>query len=196
VWICFWVDLLSSRAMSFTPLVSKRLTLRPLTAADAESLFRYRSHPEVSRYQGWEPTSLGEASRFIAELLGIEPNTPGSWFQLGIFLRHSGVLVGDCGLHFPQGLDHEAEFGISLAPSAQGRGYATEALVAVFELLFSAFGKRRIFASVDPRNTGSIRLLERLGMRREAHFHQSLWFKGEWVDDVIFALLRREWEAG
>lgn len=53
--------------------------------------------------------------------------------------------------------------------------------------------KHRVFASVDPRNTRSLALLERVGMRQEAHFRESLWFKGEWVDDVVFAILAAEW---
>jgi RimJ/RimL family protein N-acetyltransferase len=51
----------------------------------------------------------------------------------------------------------------------------------------------RVFASVDPRNTASMALFEHLGMRPEAHFRQSLWFKGDWVDDVVFAILKSEW---
>jgi RimJ/RimL family protein N-acetyltransferase len=51
-----------------------------------------------------------------------------------------------------------------------------------------------VFASVDPRNHASIALLRRVGMRQEAHFRQSLWWRGEWVDDVIFAVLQSEWK--
>ncbi len=62
--------------------------------------------------------------------------------------------------------------------------------------LFGPTGQHRVFGSVDPRNTASVRLLESVGMRREAHFRESLWHKGEWVDDVIFAMLQTEWGSG
>ena len=87
------------------------------------------------------------------------------------------------------------EIGITLARGFQGRGFATEALRAVLGYLFSTLGKHRVFGSVDPRNAPSLALLERVGMRREAHFVESLWFKGGWADDVIYAMLRREYLA-
>lgn len=105
----------------------------------------------------------------------------------------SGELVGDCGLHFPEGRDHEAEFGITLMPAHQGMGYASEALRAVLQYLFITLDKHRVYGSTDPRNLPSQRMMERVGMRREAHFRESLWFKGTWVDDIIYAMLRREW---
>ena len=74
-----------------------------------------------------------------------------------------------------------------------GKGYATEALRAMVDYLFANLGKHRIVASVDPRNTPSIRLIERLGFRKEAHFKESYYLRGEWVDDIIYAMLRTEW---
>ena len=59
--------------------------------------------------------------------------------------------------------------------------------------LFRVMGKHRIYASVDPRNLPSIKLLERIGMRKEALFKKSLWFKGAWADDLIYAVLDEEW---
>ena len=70
-------------------IVTDRLILRPLSAADSEALFAYRSLPEVCRYQSWEPTSLQEAVSFIEDLGRTEFDTSGTWFQLGIRLRGS-----------------------------------------------------------------------------------------------------------
>lgn len=180
--------------MAFSNLETERLILRALRPADGAALFRYRSDPEVCRYQAWEPSSAAEVDDFIARMTALEPDTPGTWYQLAICRRDTGELVGDCGLHFPLARDHEAEFGVSLAPEFQGRGYASEALEAVLGYLFETLGKHRVIGSVDPRNHASLRLMERVGLRREAHFRESLWFKGRWADDVICAILRREWE--
>ena len=68
-----------------------------------------------------------------------------------------------------------------------------ETLRGVLDFLFSTVKLHRVSASVDPRNERSIALLERIGMRREAHFRQSLWFKGEWVDDIVYGILASEW---
>ena len=84
------------------------------------------------------------------------------------------------------------ELGITLAPSAQGQGYATETVQALLRYLFADLEKHRVTASVDPRNTASVALFERVGMRREAHHIKSYRLRGEWVDDVILAMLREE----
>ncbi len=118
---------------------------------------------------------------------------PGSWYQLGLFLRDSWELCGDCGIHVQEHDPRQVEIGIILAPAFHGRGLATEAVKAVMGYLFSQLGKHRVFGSVDPRNAPSMALLERVGMRKEAHFVKSLWFKGDWADDVIFAMLKREY---
>jgi len=181
--------------MTFSELLTPRLVLRRLRLSDCAATFAYRSDPHVSRFQTWEPRSVEEIRSFVEGLLNLEPDTPETWFQLAITLRESGLLIGDCGLHFPAGEAHQAEVGITLAPGHQGQGYATEALNAVLDYLFLSLGKHRVFASVDPRNRASIALLERVGMRKEAHLRESVWWKGEWADDLVFAVLEGEWRA-
>lgn len=175
-------------------LVTDRLLIGPLSAADAEAMFAYRSDPEVGRYQGWMPATIDEVGAFIRENAKVAPGQRGSWMQLAIRLRDANTLVGDIGLHFTANRE-EAEFGVTVAPAQQGQGYATEAVKAALAYLFGPLAQHRVFASADPRNTASVRLLETIGMRHEAHFRQSLWFRGEWVDDVMYALLRTEWPA-
>lgn len=68
-------------------------------------------------------------------------------------------------------------------------GYAAEAVRALVDHAFPAYGLHRITASADPRNTASCRVLEKAGFRKEAHFRQSEWFKGEWADDAVYARL-------
>ncbi|MEI7530117.1 MAG: GNAT family protein, partial [Elusimicrobiota bacterium] len=90
--------------------------------------------------------------------------------------------------------NRQAELGYTLAPEHQGKGYATEAVVRVVEYLFK-LKKHRITATADPRNTPSIKLMERLGMRKEGHFKKSFWTGKAWADDVAYALLREEWRG-
>jgi RimJ/RimL family protein N-acetyltransferase len=177
----------------FKNIVTPRLVLRRLETADSEAVHRYRTDPGVSRFQSWRPLSVEDALRFIEALAKVNPDTPGTWFQLAIILRDTGLLIGDCGLHYPAEETRQAEVGITLAQEYQGKGYALEALTAVLDYLFITLGKHRVYASVDPRNRSCLALLERLGMRKEGHFRESLWFKGEWADDVIYAILDREW---
>ena len=166
-----------------------RLRLRPLTLADAEAFFRYRARPEVCRYQSFQPKSLAEIETFLRQNERADPNAPGTWYQLAVCLD-DGTLIGDIGLHT---LDAwQLELGYTLAPEHQHNGYATEAVTAVVREAFSSWNTHRICASVDPENEASIRLLERIGFRKEAHFRKSFRQNGEWFDDCVYALLRED----
>ncbi len=74
------------------------------------------------------------------------------------------------------------------------KGYATESLRTVITYLFAELNKHRIFASIDPGNENSIRLVERLGFRKEANLVESLFVNGKWEDDLIYSLIEKDWE--
>lgn len=177
---------------TFAPLETERLLLRRFRPEDAPVFSRYRSDPEVSRYQT-RAFDLDEARYFIATQEILQPDTPGSWFQMAIERRDDGALIGDCGLRFPERYARQAEIGFSIAPENQGRGYAAEAVDRVLGYVFDDLDKHRVWASTDPQNAPSVKLLEKLGFRREAHHVKSLLIRGEWVDDLIFAMLQEEW---
>jgi RimJ/RimL family protein N-acetyltransferase len=171
------------------------LRLDRLVEADAPAMHKYRSDPEVCRYQSFEPGPLADIEAFIGRLQGDQFNVPGTWFQLAIRLEESGQLIGDLGIYFSADDPQQAKIGFTLSPDYQGRGYATEAVIGVLDHLFGSLQKHRVIASVDPRNGPSIALLKRVGMGQEAHFRQSLWFKGEWVDDIVFGIVAEEWNG-
>lgn len=172
---------------------TERLVLDALRADDAAALFTYRGDDEVAKYQRWKPANLDEAAAFIAEQSQRVFGATDSWCQWAIRCRSSGELIGDFGVHFPASKDDPIEFGLSLQPAHQGQGYAREAMTAAIDLAFRRWGYRRLVGSVDPRNTASMALCRSLGLRQEAHHVESYRFRGVWVDDVIFALLAREW---
>lgn len=174
-------------------IVTSRLRLAPLVASDAMAFFEYRSDLGVCRFQTFEPGSLDDARRFIDALQTTPFGEPGTWSQLGVRLRESGRLIGDLGIHVLPDDPQQAEIGFTIAPQHQGCGFATEAVTGVLGYLLGPLQKHRVIASVDPRNEPSVALLRRVGMRQEAHFRESLWFKGRWADDVIFAILASEW---
>jgi RimJ/RimL family protein N-acetyltransferase len=183
----------SEKAPGFVALTTDRLLLRRFDLGDAEDFFAYRSDAGVTRFQGWKPENVEEMRHFIAGQAEIAPDTPDTWFQLAVCLRAGGELIGDCGLRFPLRETWQAEIGYTIAPRHQRRGYALEAVRALLAFLFDTLGKHRVYASLDPRNTASVRLLERLGMRREAWFKASIPEDTGWADDVVYALLKREW---
>ena len=164
-------------------IVTARLRLDALCPEDAAALFAYRAAPEVARYQGWKPTSVAEATRFIEAQQGVAPDTLGVWWQRAIRLRDTGELIGDLGLHFLD--DATVELGISLAPAHQRRGHAREAVEVMFDFVFGGLHKQRLVALVDPRNGPCIRLLEGLGMRRTV----------VQADTVVLAMQSDKWLA-
>jgi RimJ/RimL family protein N-acetyltransferase len=178
-----------------SPNVTRRVVLRLLRPDDAEAVFAYRSDPQVVRFQMWQPQEVQDIRSFIAGLQHLEPDTPGTWYQVAITLRESGVLIGDCGLHFPMSEPGQAEVGVTVAPGYQRQGYATEALEQVTDYLFDELRKHRVYARADPRNEASIALLQRVGMRKEGHLRESVWVRGEWTDDAIYAILEEDWRA-
>ncbi len=177
------------------PLETPRLILRPFEDRDIEPFSRYRSDPEVARYQGWEaPYSLEQAARFVDGMKSIRPGIPGQWYQIAIEHRHSRELLGDCAFLILLEDQRQAEIGFTLARASQSQGYASEAVARLLDYLFADFNLHRVRANCDPENTASSRLLERLDMRHEGHFIESLWLKGRWCDEDWYAILRREWE--
>jgi len=118
-------------------------------------------------------------------------------WRAGVVLPETGAVIGDVVL-FQVSQEHRAaEVGYIVHPDHAGRGYATEAAREMLRPGFEIFGMHRIIARLDARNTASARVLEHLGMRREAHFVQNEFFKGEWSDELVYAMLNDEWrESG
>jgi aminoglycoside 6'-N-acetyltransferase len=180
----------------FSEVHGERVTLRRFKLADAVPFAAYRSDPEVARYQSWEaPYPLAQGERLIRNMLRQHPDTPGQWFQFAVTLRATGELIGDCGTKPDAEDPRQAEIGYTIASQHHGSGLGTDTVRTLLGYLFEARGKHRVIASCDPRNTSSVRLLERVGMRREGHLRESAWFNGAWGDDLLFALLDREWAA-
>ncbi|MCF7761857.1 MAG: GNAT family N-acetyltransferase, partial [Cephaloticoccus sp.] len=136
----------------FKPLTTPRLRLRRLHPEDVDALCAYRNLPEVARYQSWETFTPTDARRLIADTSKNEPGVPGTWTQLGIIESASGNLIGDCGLHTMPEDKRLLELGITLAPEAQGKGYAKEALQAVIDHCFNSLDAHRLSVLTDADN--------------------------------------------
>ncbi|MEZ6187819.1 MAG: GNAT family protein [Planctomycetota bacterium] len=174
-------------------LVTDRVRIDALTRADAAALFAYRRHPDVTRFQAWCPEAVADAHAFLAANATVRWGDPDAWLQLAVRSRETGALVGDLGVHFLPGDGSQLELGFTIDPAHQRQGYGLAAVRALLDHAFTTRDTHRVTASVDPENAASLALLRRVGMRQEAHFRQSLLWRGEWVDDLVFALLRAEW---
>jgi RimJ/RimL family protein N-acetyltransferase len=178
-----------------SPLRTERLVLRTMTPADAADVHRYQSRADVCRYLTFEPRSLPEVTERVARYAeAVTLAGDGDFWQLAVVRADAPVrVIGDLYFTVSSVANQTGEIGWTLHPDFSGRGYMTEAARAVLAIAFEAIGLHRVRAELDPRNVASVALCRRLGMREEAHFVEDLWFKGEWGDTAIYAILDREW---
>ena len=178
------------------PIQTPRLDLRPFVEDDFADMHAYHALPEVARFLYWEARSEQEARATLhikkhQTVLTHE----GSALCLAVCLSETQRLIGEVTL-FLRSKDHQqGEIGFVFHPGFGGYGYATEAAGALLTLGFDTYKLHRICGRCDARNVSSYRLMERLGMRREAHFIHNERFKGEWGDELVYALLCEEWQA-
>jgi RimJ/RimL family protein N-acetyltransferase len=179
------------------PVRSERLLLRPFNEADLPALLAYHSSPAVHQFLPMEPMDADGVLHRLRQGLWSRStlDEEGEILFLGVALMSTGELIGDVMLRWLSGQDQCGEIGYVINPAHGGHGYATEAARAVLHLAFDELELHRMIARIDPRNTASLRLAERLGMRREALLIQNHWHKDAWADEVDFALLRHEWEG-
>jgi RimJ/RimL family protein N-acetyltransferase len=178
------------------PIRTARLRLRPLTTADLEALLTYRGRADVCRYLPFEPmTPEVLLSRLRTDLSRRAITVEGQALTLGVELAESGRLIGDLVLFFRSREHAGGELGYVFHPDVAGHGYATEAAKAMLDLAFGQLGLHRVIARLDARNEPSAKLAARLGMRQEAHFVRNEIFKGEWSDELVYAILAQEWPA-
>lgn len=175
------------------PLHTERLVIRLLRSDDAAAFAAYRNDPEVARFQAWDlPYTEDDARALIADQADRDDLVAGSWTQLAV--EHEGRVVGDvcAGLDEHSGV---AEIGFTLAPEHQGRGYATEAALALVTDLVERLGVVRVRADLDPANVASMRVLEAIGLEFEVTTQQSYWWRGAWADNTSYGATAAEWRA-
>jgi RimJ/RimL family protein N-acetyltransferase len=178
------------------PIRTERLLLRPYDHGDVDALYAYQRLPEVHRFLYTEPRTRADIEALVVERAGSAVLTgAGQGITLVAELAQTGELVGDCVLFWRSQEHEQGEVGYVFNPAYHGRGLATEAVGALLRLGFEGLGLHRIAGHLDGRNTASARVLERAGLRREAHLVENEFVKGEWTDELIYAILRSEWAA-
>lgn len=176
------------------PIITFRLLLRPFTDADLDALFAYHSLPEVAQFLYWHPRSLEDTQTALQKKKEQAFFTEeGSVLCLAICLQETAQLIGEVILFWRSREHQQGEIGFVFNPHFGGHGYATEATRALLAFGFAECDLHRIYGSCDARNIASYKVMERLGMRREAHFVQNEKFKGAWGDELVYAILQEEW---
>jgi RimJ/RimL family protein N-acetyltransferase len=176
---------------TFATIESQRLILRRFAKTDLEPFLAYLNDPLVARYQSWESYTEQQAREVIEQQENLVPGLPGKWFTFALELKESKTLIGHVALKMLD--DRQAEMGFTMARSFHGKGLAFEAASSVLDYVFTNLKLHRVIAITDCENERSFALLNRLGMRREGHFIENIWFKGKWGSEYSYAILREEW---
>jgi RimJ/RimL family protein N-acetyltransferase len=173
---------------------TERLLLRPFRDDDFAGLHAMHSLEEVARYLYWEPRDEADSRRVLARKIERPAlSTDGECLDYAVELGATGALVGDVSLILRSRTHRQGEIGYVFHPDHSGNGYATEASRALLALGFGDFDFHRIVGRLEAGNGASARVLERLGMRREAHLVENEWVKGEWQSEIVYAMLQAEW---
>ena len=177
------------------PIRTERLLLRPFEPGDVDDLHAYLRLSEVARFLYTEPAIDRQASQATLERKARqgEIRAEGDTLSLAVVEAASVRVIGDVLLHYLSAVHCQGEIGFVFSPQYHGRGLAREAAAVMLDLGFGQLGLHRIVARCDARNLASSRLMERLGMRREAHLVQNEFVKGEGTDELVYAIRAREW---
>ena len=174
-------------------LETEDLILRKPRIRDAKDIYSYASDPEVARYVLWEPhRSVSETASFIRDLRArIRAGCPSSWV---VVLRGTGTVIGTVGFVWYSAENNAAELGYSFSREYWNHGYATQALRAVIDAVFSSLPLNRLEAQHDVRNPASGRVMQKCGLTQEGILRGRILNKGEYVDTALYSILRSDWE--
>ena len=176
------------------PVETERLILRAWEPDDFDALLALHGDPDLVKWVPWGPRSADEVQTVLDRKLGqTEFREPGGGIALAIESGDEGMVIGELTLAYSSRKHSCGEVGFLLEHASHGRGYATEGGREMLRIGFEELGLHRVIGRIDARNTASGRVLERLGMRREAHFIENEWIKGEWTSEHAYGMLGSEW---
>ncbi|MCY3412033.1 MAG: GNAT family N-acetyltransferase [Candidatus Heimdallarchaeota archaeon] len=171
---------------------SRRVNLRYFKKEDISSFQAYRADPAVRYFQGWPEYTLEMAEEFVREMMNLKVEIQNKWIQIAVEEKSSQFHIGDVAFINENG---QVKIGYTIAETHQGKGYGSEAVTALLDMLFNRLKVHRVTAIVDIDNIASIALLEKLHFRREAHYRESYYDHNllEYRDEYLYALLHDEW---
>ena len=180
------------------PMATPRLVLRRLRELDLRDLVDlYAGDEQTSETEGAAQDQRDKEEERILQWLqrdrDVKLTTPDQSFFVGIELQENKMLIGCMELRF-QGADHlQVGINVTINRKCQRRGFASEAVAGLLDFCFEAISMHRVTGSCDPGDVGAVRMLEKVGMRREGVFLKDRWLMDRWLDTAYYALLAEEY---
>lgn len=175
-------------------LKSPRLLLRDFHAEDWQDVHAYASLPEVCQFQAWGPSTPEESRAHVARRAASAQTNPRVEFHLAVVLPSTGTVIGEGGIDIRSQRFRQGEISYILHSTYWGRGFATEIASTLLSFGFTSLHLHRIFATCDPRNLASERVLQKVGMHYEGRMRETLLLRDGWRDSALYGFLEQDWQ--
>src|SRR5260221_7830264 len=175
------------------PIVTPRLILRRLVAADWKDILEFMSDERLFEYDEIVPQGEEQVQAWLEKQQYAKITAPNDWFNLGIELQPGRKVIGVLYLNFNERARLQSLVSIDLNQGFQGQGFDTEAMNALLEFCFDGIGLHRVTAWVDSRDAAKCGLFEKVGMRREGEVLKDRFVNAEWGNTVLYAMLEEEY---
>jgi RimJ/RimL family protein N-acetyltransferase len=181
--------------MTGVELIGERLTLRELEPADWTAVHEWASRREACRYQAWGPNTPEETRAHVDRIVAAAATQPRAEYSLLAVLRDGGRVVGSGSLFVRSARFRTGEVAYIVHPDFWGQGLASEIAHLLVGWGFAELGLHRVFGTCDPRNVGSARVLQKLGMAHEGRMRHVALIRDGWRDSDMYAVLEDEWNG-
>ncbi len=174
-------------------LRSERVFLREFIESDWEDVHKYASQEIACQYQPWGPNSVEDSKTFVQQSIEAATQKPRTRFVFAIVNKEDIRMIGTGELNIRDFNNKVGEIAYIINPDFWGKGFATEAAKILADFGFSEFNLHRIYATCDPRNIASSKVLEKIGMTKEGRIREDLLIKDGWRDSLLYSVLEHEW---
>ncbi|MFD1739762.1 GNAT family N-acetyltransferase [Bacillus salitolerans] len=173
-------------------LSNDRLSLREFTKDDWIDVHKYASQDIVCKYQPWEPNTEEESQGFVYQVIKDATQQPRTRFVFAIVYEDKMIGAGE--LNIRDLTNKIGEVAYIVNPDYWGNGIATDVAKLLIGFGFKELKLHRIFATCDPRNIGSSKVLEKVGMIKEGRIREDLLIRDGWRDSLLYGVLEHEWK--
>ena len=173
---------------------TERLYVRDFKPDDLDEFHKLAQNPDIYKYMPWGPNSEEDTRNFIQ--MSIEQGSKESrrFFDVPIILKETHLIVGCIGMRVSSFLHKKADMGYWIKKELWGQGFATEATLGILNFGFQKLKMNKIYATADPENPASIRVLEKIGMKKEGYLKEDMCIRGEYRNSVLMAILKKEFK--
>ena len=171
---------------------TERLYIRDFKLDDLDEFHSLVQNPDIYKYMPWGPSSEEDTKKFIQMSIKQGSKVPRKFFDMPIVLKESRLVMGCVAIRVSSFLHKKADMGYWIKRELWGQGFATEATLGLLRFGFQRLKMNKIYATASPENPASIRVLEKIGMKKEGYLKEDMFIRGEYRDSVLLAILKKE----